>query len=119
QSQLTWRPLPRREHTVRNDYQVLEGYNRHTILPDGWVQEEENYKLKLTEKGVPTADKPYHAKELGVNRYQKINGFDFSAGDAYWQKTSEFWRVVREEWASISRKNKSFQLLDEIEGEQL
>lgn len=119
QSQLTWRPLPRREHTVRNDYQVLEGYNRHTILPDGWVQEEENYKLKLTEKGVPTADKPYLAKELGVNRYQKINGFDFSAGDAYWQKTSEFWRVVREEWASISRKNKSFQLLDEIEGEQL
>ena len=32
-----WRPLPRREHSVRSDYQVLAGRNRHTILPTGWV----------------------------------------------------------------------------------
>lgn len=119
QSQLTWRPLPRREHTVRSDYQVLEGYNRHTILPDGWVQEEENYKLKLTERGKPAAETPYLAKELGINRYQKITDFDFSAGDAYWQKTGEFWRAVRDEWTAISRKKKSFRLHDEINGEQL
>src|SRR2546429_1877602 len=27
----TWRPLPRREWSVRQDYQVLLGTNRHTI----------------------------------------------------------------------------------------
>ena len=31
----TWRPLPRREFSVRKDYQVLSGTNRHTILPSG------------------------------------------------------------------------------------
>ncbi|HEY8509911.1 MAG TPA: DUF6607 family protein, partial [Steroidobacteraceae bacterium] len=35
----TWRPLPRREWSVRKDYHVLIGTNRHTITPTGWVQE--------------------------------------------------------------------------------
>lgn len=119
QSQLTWRPLPRREHSVRSDYQVLEGYNRHTILPDGWVHEEENYKLKLTAQSEPAADMPYLAKELGVNRYQRIKDFDFSAGDAYWQKTGQFWQIVREEWQKIIREKKTFQLREEVEGQAL
>lgn len=119
QSQLTWRPLPRREHTVRSDYQVLEGYNRHTILPDGWVQEEENYKLKLNSAGKPVKTSPYVSKELGVNRYQKIVDFDFSAGDEYWQKTGEFWRLVRGEWAAIIGRNASFKLRDKVDGTEL
>jgi len=47
----TWRPLPRREWSVRKDYQVLVGTNRHTITPDGWVQEENNLKLALGSSG--------------------------------------------------------------------
>jgi hypothetical protein len=43
----TWRPLPRREFSVRKDYDVLMGTNRHTITPEGWVQEENNLKLAL------------------------------------------------------------------------
>jgi len=31
----TWRPLPRREFSVRKDYQVLVGTNRHSITPLG------------------------------------------------------------------------------------
>ncbi len=118
-SELTWRPLPRREHSVRSDYQVLEGYNRHTILPDGWVQEEENYKLKLTPQGKPAADRPYVAKELGVNRYQRITGFDFSAGDAYWKKTGGFWRIVREEWAAIAEREAPFRVRDKVDDQEL
>ena len=30
---------------MRDDYQVLVGTNRHTITPDGWLQEENNLKL--------------------------------------------------------------------------
>ncbi len=44
----TWRPLPRREWSVRKDYQVLLGSNRHTITATGWVQEENNLKTVLT-----------------------------------------------------------------------
>lgn len=97
-SALTWRPLPRRESSVRDDYAVLEGYNRHTILPAGWVQEEENLKLQLTPEGEKQG---YLARELGNNRYQRIAGFDFSAGDEYWAATGPFWRIVRQRWAEI------------------
>jgi hypothetical protein len=114
-SALTWRPLPRREHTVRGDYQVLEGYNIHTILPNGWVQEEENYKLKLDTRGQPDGGQPYLAKELGVNRYERITGFDFSAGDSYWEATGYFWQVVREEWQRIIRENPAITMHDEVD----
>ena len=59
--------MPRRETTVRDDYDVLEGTNRHTILHNGWVQEEENYKVVLDSSGARVAEQPYLAKELGVN----------------------------------------------------
>ncbi|MEO0587771.1 MAG: DUF6607 family protein, partial [Planctomycetota bacterium] len=41
-SKETWRPLPRREHTKRDDYQVMVARNRHTITPTGWVHEQDN-----------------------------------------------------------------------------
>ena len=47
----TWRPLPRREWSVRKDYQVLLGTNRHTVTATGWVQEENNLKLALDGRG--------------------------------------------------------------------
>src|SRR6266404_768214 len=64
-SSTTWRPLPRREFSVRKDYEVLVGTNRHTITPTGWVQEEENLKLVLDDRGRPTVAEPVLAKEIG------------------------------------------------------
>ncbi|GAA6185316.1 DUF6607 family protein [Aliiglaciecola sp. NS0011-25] len=103
----TWRPLPRRESSVRNDYQVLEGTNRHTILPSGWVQEEENVKLVLDSDGKAAAQTPYLAKELGLARYERIIDHDFSEGDKYWQKSEPFWSDVREVWRKTIDENDS------------
>jgi len=97
-STTTLRPLPRRESSVRDDYQVLEGTNRHTIIYNGWVQEEENYKLRLDDNGERTGEQAYVAKEQGVNRYERIVDFDFSAGDEYWQLTAPYWADVRQVW---------------------
>lgn len=113
QSGTTWRPLPRREHSVRDDYEVLEGINRHVILPTGWVQEEENLKRRLTD-GVP-----YIAKELGNNRYQRITGFDWSEGDAYWRETGPFWAVVRRQWAALFDGHPTFALRNRHDGAPL
>jgi hypothetical protein len=44
-SDSTWRPLPRREHTERDDYDVLVSTNRQTITPTGWSHEQDSYKL--------------------------------------------------------------------------
>lgn len=67
----TWRPLPRREWSVRDDYQVLVGTNRHTIEPSGWVQEENNLKTVLTEQRQVDPARPYVAREYGVARYER------------------------------------------------
>ncbi len=115
-SDTTWRPLPRRETTVRDDYQVLEGTNRHTILHNGWVQEEENYKVVLDANGERVAEQPYIAKELGVNRYERIVAFDFSAGDAYWQQTAPFWADVRQIWQEYFSAQPALKIVEEADG---
>lgn len=115
-SDTTWRPLPRRETTVRSDYQVLEGTNRHTIVHNGWVQEEENLKRVLAAPGAPAPTQPYLAKELGVNRYERISGFDFSAGDRYWQQTAPYWADVRALWAEFLGAQPTLTIVEEVDG---
>ena len=94
----TWRPLPRREFSVRKDYDVLFGTNRHTITPTGWVQEENNLKLA-------SIDGRYLSREYGVARYERIRDFDFSPAAKYFVRTEPFWAEVRAAWreASTSR----------------
>ena len=118
-SELTWRPLPRRESTVRDDYQVLSGTNRHTITPTGWVQEEENLKQVLDADGHPVAGVAYLARELGVNRYEHVVGFDFSAGDRYWERTAAFWRDVRAAWEGIYAERERFEIAEKSAGREL
>ncbi len=118
-SERTARPLPRRESSVRSDYQILEGINRHTLTPTGWVQEEENLKLVLDEHGQPDAETPYLARELGVARYEHVVDFDFSAGDRYWQRTDECWRDVRAAWAGVYAERDTFEYLEEVDGQEM
>jgi len=115
-SETTWRPLPRRESTVRDDYQVLEGTNRHTIVPSGWVQEEENYKVVLDTEGQRAGAAPYLSKELGVNRYERLKDFDFSAGDAYWERTAPYWADVRAVWNDIFAGGPTVAVREEADG---
>lgn len=97
----TWRPLPRREWSVRDDYQVLVGTNRHTINATGWVQEENNLKTVLTSERAIDATRPYLAREYGVARYERIRDQQFAAGDRYYGRTKVFWEQVRERWAKV------------------
>jgi hypothetical protein len=113
----TWRPLPRREYSVRDDYHALVAVNRHTILPSGWVHEEDNLKLVLDAAGAPAAQVPYLARELGVNRYDRLAQFDASAGERYWQSTRDFWHVVRAAWADVYAERERFELVAAAAGE--
>jgi hypothetical protein len=109
-SDQTWRPLPRREFSVRKDYQVLVGTNRHTILPTGWVQEENNLKLSLDGNGKPRERTPYLAREYGVSRYERVRDFDFGAGKEYFERTEPFWAEVRQAWRDIIQRERRFVL---------
>ncbi len=101
----TWRPLPRREWSVRDDYHALVGSNRHTITATGWLQEENNLKAVLTEQRTPDLQRPYLAREYGAARYERIRGQEFSAADDYYQRTRAFWNEVHERWRQIFTKH--------------
>jgi hypothetical protein len=105
----TRRPLPRREFSVRSDYQVLVGTNRHTIVPTGWVQEENNLKLAL-ESGKPRVTLPHVGREYGLARYERIRGYDFGAGEAYFERTEPFWAEVRAAWRALAEREGRFTL---------
>ena len=106
----TWRPLPRRESSVRDDYHVLVGMNRHTVTPSGWVQEEDNLKVVLAADGTIAAGHGVLARELGINRYEAIVDFDFSASDVYWNLTAPFWADVRREWERVYSTRERFEI---------
>ncbi len=95
-----WRPLPRREYSVRQDYQVLIGNNRHTLTPDGWTHEQQNLKAVVdTANGTVKA---IVGRELGFNRYERLSAdFDWSAGDRYMAATAGVWSAVRRHWERL------------------
>lgn len=106
----TWRPLPRREFSVRKDYDLLIGTNRHTITPTGWVQEEENLKVRLGDGATWAAAEPVASKEIGLNRYERLRDFDLQAGEAYRERTAAFWEMVRAAWAEQAAAGPVLQL---------
>lgn len=118
-SESTWRPLPRREFSVRDDYDVLAGINRHTILPTGWVQEEDNLKVALPRPDTPAGGARHLARELGVNRYERLAEFDASAGERYWRNTAAFWSVVRAQWLDLTARRDRIEIAGEQSGEPL
>ncbi|MDZ4857522.1 MAG: DUF6607 family protein [Candidatus Hydrogenedentes bacterium] len=102
----TWRPLPRREHTQRSDYDVLVGQNRHSITKDGWIHEQDNYKLRLRDNATQAI-----AREAGINTYDRVTGEDFSAAYDYWKKTAPFWADVRKVWTAEYEEKQRIHLI--------
>ncbi|MFW6197379.1 MAG: DUF6607 family protein [Myxococcota bacterium] len=109
----TWRPLPRREYSKRDDYDVLVAVNRHTLTPEGWAHEQLNTKLVL--------DEPPQAlvRELGTNRYVRLDEGDLPAARRYWDATADYWQHVRAQWRRLLADHDRFSLRAEVDGERL
>lgn len=108
----TWRPLPRREHTQRSDYQALDSKNRVTITPTGWYHEQDNLKVIVDEKTLkPTG---YITREIGFNSYDRIKNFDFTVGKEYWAQTAPYWENVRKYWDDVIKKSKVIALESKV-----
>ncbi len=112
QSAQTWRPLPRREYSKRDDYDVLLGVNRHRITSAGWQHEQDNEKMIL---------EPRHSlvREAGVNHYTHTDAAATEPGAKYWQETSAFWALVRAEWQQQLSTRSRLQTLTEVDGKRL
>jgi hypothetical protein len=101
----TARPLPRREWSVRKDYGLLRGTNRHTVLPAGWLQEENNLKDTA---GAGSA--PFVGREYGVARYERLKSGDFAGADSYYKATRPFWDEVMQQWQNYWSKSAALTL---------
>ena len=110
------RPLPRREFSVRDDYQALSGSHRITITPAGWTQEEDALKLVLDDNNRPSSSQPYLAREAGLSRYDRVLDYDFSAGDDYWKETGAFWSRVRHYWDALYKAESEFSFVKSVDG---
>ncbi|GKS56763.1 hypothetical protein YTPLAS18_02900 [Nitrospira sp.] len=98
----TWRPLPRRDASKRDDYDVLMSVNRHALTPNGWVHEQDSSKVILRD----TPQVLVH--EFGVNTYTQSDNFNVQMADDYWSDTKDFWSEVRKEWSSIENQLGTF-----------
>lgn len=101
-------PLPRREYTTRNDYNILRRGNRIVVRENQWVHEQDNQKVRRT-SGIDTLV----AEEKGINAYTKVADSKCAKAKAWWQKNGIFWNSVREEWdryfkttSAVTLKNK-------------
>lgn len=101
-------PLPRREYSVRSDYNILKRTNRMNIGDNGYVHEQDNQKI-IRNNG---ADKLL-VEERGLNTYKRLDDKECTAAKDYWEKNKGYWSKVRKVWADylnthdvISLKNK-------------
>ncbi len=112
-----WRPLPRREFSVRKDYDVMEGRHRITLTPTGWLHEQDNWK-RVAGDSTPGAPH-YLAHEAGLDRYERITAPALAAADEYWERTRAYWAAVRQAWRDIHAAHDRFTLHGKVEGKTL
>lgn len=111
-SDLSWRPLPRREYTKRSDYNALSVINRHTITPSGWTHEQFNTKVLRK----PDGSQMELAREFGFNDYQKTKDIDFAPAYAYWKATADYWAKVRAHWNEYLSHPPGLHLKTKVDG---
>ncbi len=108
-------PLPRRERTKRNDYNIMLRGNRHELTDTGWIHVQDNKKL-LSDGN----SKKVIAEEKGLNSYTRIDEKQCELAKDYWQENQSYWGRVVDQWNSrVFKNSQNFTLNDKIEGKRL
>lgn len=110
----TNRPLPRRESTKRDDYQVMGAVNAHIVTAEGWVHEQQNRKIDIHNDQSPVI-----AIEIGVNTYTRTDEVNFAAAEEYWQNTHAYWAQVRAVWDEVYAQRKPIHLEERWRGDTM
>ena len=108
-------PLPRREHTIRNDYNVLKRTNVHETTASGWIHNQDNSKIirKNNDKDVLLA------QEKGYDVYTKVDDFKCKIAQEWWKKNYTVWKKVRDKWELVFLKNKDLTLEKKVDNQPL
>lgn len=91
-------PLPRREISKRNDYNVLRRHSHIEIFENGdWVLDQDNEKII---RSVENNEDTLLCMEKGIEKFTKKR-YDPSAALDWWNEQETFWTDVRQIWSEI------------------
>lgn len=107
-------PLPRRERTKRNDYNVMNRTNRHEITSNGWVHEQDNKKIKREAN-----QDLLIVEEKGWNRYTKIDDSNCIVAKKWWENNNKYWYFVRNTWDNIFKMEDKIKLEKNVDESML
>ncbi len=107
-------PLPRRERTIRSDYNVLNRGNRHEIKEIGWVHDQNNKKIVRSENKDLVI-----AMEKGYNTYRRVEDEKCSAASNWWKENNEKWELVRLKWDEVFSRNRQLSLKSQVDDKPL
>jgi hypothetical protein len=107
-------PLPRREYTKRNDYNVLNRGNRVYLTAKGWMFEQDNNKIARGADG----DKLI-AQEKGYEEFTKVDEAKFAYAKKWWTGQQAYWTDVRAAWENVFAKNVTIKLSGKKDGKLL
>lgn len=94
-------PLPRREITKRQDYNVLRRNSHVEMFKNGsWQLEQDNFKIIRNDNGEDTL----LCMEKGLETFTP-GDYDETAAAKWWNNNKEFWADVRQEWADFIANN--------------
>ena len=108
-------PLPRREYTTRDDYNVTIRQNRHEITSYGWAHEQDNRKVVRAEG----KEDFVLAEEKGMNTYTKVDKAKCEAAAKWWEENKEMWSTVRKNWDKVFGKKRDLSLKSKVDDKPL
>jgi hypothetical protein len=112
---ITPAPLPRRELTVRSDYNLTMRGNRHEITDFGWVHDQDNKKIVRRNN----KNDVIIAEEKGYSSYVQVEDSRCFAADKWWKENSKKWTNVRDKWNEIYTRNQDLSLKNKVNNKLL
>jgi hypothetical protein len=107
-------PLPRRESTKRNDYNVLKRHSRMEVFGDGsWALIQDNEKV-LRKDG---QDKML-VWERGLEKFTKGN-YDATPAIKWWNRQQQYWADVRKAWDEVYASTPELKLASRVDQKRL
>ena len=108
-------PLPRREITKRQDYNVMLRRNHHEIFDWGWQHDQDNDKI-IRESG---KEDFVLAQEKGINNYKRVESKRCLAAQNFWKENKDKWSLVRNKWDNIFNYKKDIKLKNKFNEKRL
>ena len=112
----SYAPLPRREYTKRDDYNIMIRGNRHEITNDGWIHDQDNFKVV---KDYDSNSEVIIASEKGLNVYTRVDESKCNEAINWWDENYVKWSFVVDKWNTIYSKKDDISLRRSVEDKPL